>query len=72
MIILTTILSASHKFQSTFSSFIPPLIRIFIGCIQEIKIPVVDADGDTVKFRWLIEDECGISCEKPPNVELDG
>ena len=39
--------------------------------LKEIKIPVVDEDSDIVKCRWSIDDECGISCEKPPNVELD-
>ena len=48
-----------------------PLIRIPIKYYQEVKIPVIDPDGDIVKCRWSIGLECGDSCFQPPDVELD-
>jgi hypothetical protein len=48
-----------------------PLIRVPTEYTTEVKIPVNDADGDSVKCRWSIADECGDSCKVPVNTELD-
>jgi hypothetical protein len=48
-----------------------PALKIPAGVYQELKIPVMDADGDVMRCRWASGNECGFSCSMPPNVTLD-
>lgn len=49
-----------------------PLINLQAGCYHEIRVPVNDADGDVVKCRWALGNECGDSCYIQDYITLDG
>ncbi|XP_060583837.1 integrin beta-like protein A [Ruditapes philippinarum] len=49
-----------------------PLYTIKHGCTQTIKIPVLDRDGDNVRCRWAVGNECSGACSRIPNTVLDG
>ncbi|XP_060583840.1 uncharacterized protein LOC132740005 isoform X2 [Ruditapes philippinarum] len=48
-----------------------PLYTIKHGCTETIKIPVIDKDGDNVRCRWAVGDECGGACSRIQNAVLD-
>lgn len=41
------------------------------GCLNEIRIPVFDDDGDDVRCRWASGSECKAVCEALPYASID-
>lgn len=47
----------------------PPL-RLKYGCSYTIRLPISDPDGDIIKCRWAVGDECKGICDKLPEATL--
>ncbi|XP_060069047.1 protein eyes shut-like [Ylistrum balloti] len=48
-----------------------PLYRMQSDCSHNLKIPMIDADGDVVKCRWSRGTECASVCRSLPDATLD-
>ena len=47
------------------------LHRLQFDCQHNLKIPMIDADGDRVKCRWAVGNECDSVCKALPFATLD-
>ena len=47
------------------------LCRLQFDCHHELQLPMVDPDGDNVKCRWAVGDECHSICKAVPVATLD-
>ena len=47
------------------------LYRLQFDCQHNLKIPMIDADGDRVKCRWAVGKECDSVCKALPFATLD-
>ena len=59
------------KINSTPRAITSPVLRIQEGCNHTITIPVTDPDGDIVRCRWAVGDECAGICGGFPGAILD-
>ncbi|OWF46014.1 integrin beta-like protein C [Mizuhopecten yessoensis] len=48
-----------------------PLYRLQSDCSHNLKIPMIDADGDDVRCRWSRGTECASVCKALPDATLD-
>ncbi|CAG2216478.1 unnamed protein product [Mytilus edulis] len=48
-----------------------PLYELQFQCKHEIQIPMVDPDGDKVRCRWAVNEECHSICNAVPVATLD-
>ncbi|XP_069118968.1 integrin beta-like protein A [Argopecten irradians] len=48
-----------------------PLFEVQFTCHHELKIPMVDPDGDNLKCRWAVGDECASVCKSVPVANLN-
>ncbi|CAG2257520.1 unnamed protein product [Mytilus edulis] len=48
-----------------------PLYELQFQCKHEIQIPMVDPDGDKVRCRWAVNEECHSICNAFPVATLD-
>ena len=59
------------KINSTPRAITSPVLRIQEGCNHTITIPVTDPDGDIVRCRWAVGQECSGICGGFPGAILD-
>ena len=59
------------KINSTPRAITSPVLRIQEGCNHTITIPVTDPDGDIVRCRWAVGDECAGICGGFPGAILN-
>ena len=51
---------------------IVPMVALYPGCNEVLRVPVFDPDDDIVRCRWgMTSDECGDICGPIPGVSLD-
>lgn len=48
-----------------------PLYELQFQCKHELQIPMVDPDGDKVRCRWAVNEECQSICNTVPVATLD-
>ncbi|XP_069118070.1 uncharacterized protein [Argopecten irradians] len=48
-----------------------PIYRMQSDCSHSLKIPMIDADGDDVRCRWSVGDECDSVCRVLPDATID-
>ena len=63
--------SDTGEINSTPRAITSPVLRIQEGCNHTIRVPVTDPDGDTVRCRWAVGDECAGICNGFPGAVLD-
>ena len=59
------------QINSTPRAITSPVIRLQEGCNHTFPVAVSDPDGDIVRCRWAVGNECGGICNGFPGAELD-
>ena len=59
------------RINSTPRAITSPVIRLQEGCNHTLPIAVSDPDGDIVRCRWGVGNECGGICNRFPGAILD-
>ena len=63
--------SDTGEINSTPRAITSPILRIQEGCNHTIRVPVTDPDGDNVRCRWAVGNECAGICNGFPGAALD-